>query len=75
MKLSLNKRKVETEGIDGEVGEYAAVEQAWYLDTDTALTSDELDELNEIYADEIYQEYVEHMSCRAEDYFDFLNDR
>lgn len=48
-------RKVEIEEIEIDIGEGAWVHSAAYIDNNTELTDDELDELSSIYQEEIYE--------------------
>jgi hypothetical protein len=55
MRVKYKDRDVEIDDIEIEIGEGAWVVSAGFIDTDTDLTDLELDELSEIYQEEIYE--------------------
>ena len=75
MVVRFKEREVEIDQLTGTIDE-PLVEVAYYLDGDEEeLTDEEKDDLLEHCEDAIYQEMYERAVSRAEDVYDFINDR
>lgn len=62
-------RPVQFDGIRLNPGENAWLDSAWYLDgAGEAVEEQELDYLQDAYAEYLYQEAYEHAACAAYDY-------
>lgn len=75
MKYELNGREVEIEDINFEPGEGGYVQAATFVDTDVELTDDEIEQLQDKYADALYEEGLMNAVGEAEDWADARGDR
>ncbi len=75
MLVTYKNRKVEIDQIEGTPDEPQVI-NAYYLDGDEELlTSEEMDELVEIHAEKISEYIYDKALSKAEDLYDFYNDR
>ena len=65
-----NNREVELGDISGRHGDDICIEHACYVDTGEDLEDGELDEIQELFDEEIYTVWYEAQLRRAEDYYD-----
>lgn len=69
---TLNNRPIEVLEVDGEVSEGAyAVDAIWTdVEESSHLTDKELDQLNDKYAQELYDDWYQNQVSAAEDRYD-----
>ena len=67
MEYTIDGREVEIEDVEGEIGEGAYAIHAYFADDGTDLNDEQLDRLNDAYAESIYSNWYENQCDRAYD--------
>ena len=68
--FKVNGREVEVTEIEGAHSEGAYAIEASFVDTDEALSDEELDTLNDHYSEELYDDWYQRQVMRAESLFE-----